>query len=365
MMSNSLESALAEAASSDDFRSGMVDLLRKAEAQSRDPELFRERVRWPLLQALIGQGGTHRLSLKNGLLFDLSLDSRIEKAALLSADQHPDHIWEPQTTRLLIALSAGASNVLVGGAYIGDHALPLAYSLREASPTAVVHAFEPMPDTYNKLRHNIAINSLPNIRSHPYALWDCDGMDLLLNGEPALAGAVPVAESAQPIGSIATSIKIDSYVHREQLERVDVIMLDTEGGEESALRGAVHLLSRPATASPDLIFEIHRNYVDWSSGLGRTAIVSWLLDLGYKVYAIRDYHANISTHGQSIEVIPVDRVYLDGPPHGFNLLASKDPDLIEKYGLMVVYDVSPKYLQSKDPALHAPLHGALGNTRSE
>lgn len=364
-MSNNLESALAEAGSSDDFRSGMIDLLRKAEAQSRDPELFRERVRWPLLQALIGQGGIHRLKLKNGLLFDLSLDSRIEKAALLSTDPHLDHIWEPQTTRLLIALSAGASNVLIGGAYIGDQALPLAQHLRANSPVAVVHAFEPMIDTYNKLLRNIDINGLSNIRPHQHALWDCDGMELLLSGEPALAGAAPLAQMSVHTGNTASSVTIDSYVRREQLDQVDVIMLDTEGGEECALRGAKHLLSRPATASPDLIFEIHRFYVDWSNGLHQTAVVSMLLSFGYQVYAVRDYHANLSTQGQAIEVIPVDRVYLDGPPHGFNLLASKDPDLIEKYDLRVVYDVSPKYLPGKDPALHAPLPGAFLNTRSE
>ena len=365
MISNNLESALAEAGSSHDFRSGMIDLLREAEAQSRDPELFRERVRWPLIQALIGQGGIHRLKLTNGLLFDLSLDSRIEKAALLSADPHLDHIWEPQTTRLLIALSAGASNVLIGGAYIGDQALPLAQHLRANSSMAVVHAFEPMLDTYNKLLHNIDINGLSNIRAHPHALWDCDGMELLLSGEPALAGAVPLAEMSGQSGSTASSVKIDSYVCREHLDRVDVIMLDTEGGEECALHGAMRLLSRPATASPHLIFEIHRNYVDWSNGLHQTAIVSMLLSLGYQVYAIRDYHANISTQGQAIEVIPVDRVYLDGPPHGFNLLASKDPDLIEKYGLRVVNEVSPKYLRGKDPALHAPLPGAFLRTGSD
>ena len=355
MLSNALESALAEVGAFEEIRLGIMDLLRKAEAQSRDPELFRERVRWPLLQALIGEEGTHRLQLLNGLVFDLSLDSRIEKAALLSADLHPDHIWEPQTTRLLIALSAGASNGVVGGAYIGDQVLPLAHQLRQDTPMAVVHAFEPMVDPYNKLRNNIAINSLANIRAHRHALWDCDDMDLLLDGEPAMAGAVPLAEPTGHSGSITSSVKIDSYVRREQLDRVDVIMLDTEGGEERALRGAMQLLSLPATAAPDLIFEIHRHYVDWSNGLEGTAVVSMLLSLGYKVYAIRDYHANIATQDLVIEVIPADRVYLDGPPHGFNLLASKDPDLIDRYGLRAVQDVSPKYLKGKDPALHSPL----------
>jgi len=222
-----------------------------------------------------------------------------------------------------------------------------------------------MANTYNKLLHNISINGLCNIKAHQQALWDSDGMDLLLNGEPALAGAVPLAEPKAHNGNIATSVRVDTYVRRQVLDQVDVIMLDTEGGEERALLGAMPLLTLPTIASPDLIFEIHRNYVDWSQGLDETAVVSMLLSTGYKVYAIRDYHANVSTRNQPIEVIPSDRVYLDGPPHGFNLLASKDPDLIDKYGLIVVHDVSPKYLQGKDPALHAPLNHAFSSTTTK
>jgi hypothetical protein len=55
-----------------------------------------------------------------------------------------------------------------------------------------------------------------------------------------------------------------------------------------------------------------------------------------------------------IEIIPVDRVYLEGPPHGFNVLATTDSDLINRYGLRIVEDVSPKLLLHKDPALHHP-----------
>jgi hypothetical protein len=53
----------------------------------------------------------------------------------------------------------------------------------------------------------------------------------------------------------------------------------------------------------------------------------------------------------------VDRVYLEGPPHGFNMLATKDRDLVGRLGLRIVENVSPKLLLDKDPALHHPLGG--------
>jgi hypothetical protein len=134
-------------------------------------------------------------------------------------------------------------------------------------------------------------------------------------------------------------------------------MLDTEGGEERALRGASRLLSLPHPSAPNLVFEVHRDHVDWTYGLENTHVVAMLVTHGYRVFAVRDFHSNVAMHGQPIEVIPVDRVYLDGPPHGFNLLATKDPELVDRLGLLVASNVSPKYFLDKDPALHHPVGG--------
>jgi len=59
--------------------------------------------------------------------------------------------------------------------------------------------------------------------------------------------------------------------------------------------------------------------------------------------------------GTPIDVIPVNDGYLEGPTHGFNTLATKDRDLIDRLGLRVVKGVSPKLLLDRDPALHLPL----------
>jgi len=152
-------------------------------------------------------------------------------------------------------------------------------------------------------------------------------------------------------------VTIDDYVQANGLDTVGLIMLDTEGGEERALRGAHQLLSQAVPNAPHLVFEIHRSYVDWSMGLENTAVVDFVQSLGYTVFAIRDFHNNYPMAGKPIEVIPVDRVYLEGPPHGFNLLATKETGLVRRLQLRVVEDVSPKLLVNKDPALHHPLDG--------
>jgi hypothetical protein len=82
--------------------------------------------------------------------------------------------------------------------------------------------------------------------------------------------------------------------------------------------------------------------------------------MGYRLFAIRDFHDNVRMSARPIEIIPVDSVYLEGPPHGFNLFATKDTTIVEHLDLRIVRGVSPKLLADRDPALHHPLDGLPG-----
>lgn len=338
-----LAPALAVAGKNERARNAIFNALREAESEAEDPAVFREQVRWPLILALLAEAKIHRVVLQNGLVFEVGADSRIEEALLLSTEEHPDHVWEPQTTKLVTELSRGATNVIVGGAYIGDH---VAFIARAVAGT--VHAFEPSNHSFDRLLHHLTINNLDNVVAHRLGLWDTSDVALQLEGDLALASSVPMIDPANAFNSLS----IDDYVSSENLASVELIMLDTEGGEENALLGARQTIARD---SPNIVFEIHRNFVDWTNGLENTSIVTFLTAQGYEVFAIRDFHNNYPMAGMPIEVIPVEHVYLDGPPHGFNVLATTDPDLIDRLQLKLVKDVSPKLLLEKDPALHLPL----------
>ncbi len=344
--SHLLADALAMAGNDQSLCEAIFDALREAELRAENPAAFSEQVRWPLILSLLRDVEVHRIALENGIVFDVNPASRIEKALLLSKVAHPDHVWEPQTTKLLTALARNASNVIVGGAYIGDQVLLIA-----KSTSSTVHAFEPMKSAVERLTHNIEINHVDNVVVHQLGLWNNSHADLRLDGHMALASSVE--NDGKSIDSeTAQSISIDDYVQRRELPSVELIMLDTEGGEENALIGARQTIERD---SPNIVFEIHRHFVDWSNGLENTSIVTFLTSQGYQVFAIRDFHNNYPTTGYPVEIIPISKVYLEGPPHGFNVLATKDKNLIDQLDLRIVTNVSPKLLLEKDPALHFPL----------
>ncbi len=348
-----LELALARAGEDEQVRTAVFEALRNAEAHADDPTAFRFEVRWPLILAMLANAGTQRVHLANGLVFEVGPDSRIDQAFLLATEGSPDHVWEPQTTKLIQALAEERNEAIVGGAYIGDHALFLAQAV--ARHGGWVHAFEPMEHPFRRLLRNAELSRIGNMTAHRLALWDTSGLDVRLEGPPALAS---ISASASAYGhETVPSITIDDYIAAERLDSVGILMLDTEGSEERALAGASGLLSSPYPEAPHCIFEIHRDYVDWSEGLPSTEILRSLTEQGYLVFAIRDVHGNRPMRDYPIEVIPADRVYLEGPPHGFNLLATKDADLPRRLGLRTVTDVSPKLLVHRDPALHHPLDG--------
>jgi len=348
-----LAQTLSIAGKNERLRNTIFEGLRQAEMESDDAATFREEVRWPLVMSLLSEVKTHRVTLENGLIFEVSPDSRIEKALLLSTVEHPDHVWEPQTTRLLMALTKEAAHVIVGGAYIGDQVLPIAKAMAGVNPSGTVHAFEPMQHPFVRLLRNLEINQITNVMAHCVGLWDRSNVSLSVEGHLALASSIPVDEAQNTSPEVIQSISIDDYVRSRQLQSVNLIMLDTEGGEQKALIGARETITRDA---PNLVFEIHRHFVDWTEGLEKTSIVEFLTSQDYEVFAIRDFHNNYSMAEHPIEIIPVAHVHLDGPPHGFNLLATKQSDLLERLDLRIVENVSPKLLLHKDPALHHPIY---------
>lgn len=304
----------------------------------------RDEVTGPLVDALHASAGILRKQLRNGLVFEFRYRSKIARDFVMSVPEAPDHVWEPQTTRLLLHLARGGGDAIVGGAYFGDQAVALADALRGRG---TCHAFEPDAAQAEMLARNAALNALDNLRVDRRALWSEAGTTL------GFVGSDAYGRTMAGVGGLPT-ITIDAYASEAGIGRVGLVMLDLEGSELDVLRGAGDVLRRDA---PAVVFEIHRAYVDWSGGLAETEIVRFLTDLGYTILAIRDFQSNVDMAGRPIELVPLDGSWLEGPPHGFNLVAIRDPTALEGEPFRLVPGVSPKLLFHRDPALHHPIGG--------
>jgi FkbM family methyltransferase len=336
-------------------REQVVRLCHEIEARmgARDFDV-REKVTGPMIDALLRDVGTLEKTLKNGLVFNFKYSGKIARDFVLSSDANPDHIWEPQTTKLLLHLTRNAKAVVIAGAYAGDQALLIAQQM--APHGGVCHCFEPDGEQLALLEKNAIRNKLEkNVSLSDRCLWDQENVRLNMLGQAELGSAQLTNGGGD--SATATTTTINAYGASKNLQSIDLLMLDVEGGEPAILRGASNYLSQPAGKAPNIVFEIHRAYVDWSNGLESTEIFKMLRGHGYKLFAVRDYQSNVAMAGQPIELVDTERVYLEGPPHGFNVVAVKDESLLSGALFSRCADVSPKLLRFRDPALHQPLSG--------
>ncbi|MBB6561497.1 FkbM family methyltransferase [Acidovorax soli] len=329
------------------LRARLVDLLRQAESSIAYDGAVRDDVVGPIVDALHDDKDVYHQQLADGTRVQYLYRTKIARDLLLSASERPTHVWEPQTTKLLLELAPRLQgDVIVGGAYFGDQAVLVAKAIAPAG--LKVHCFEPNPDQAGMLQTNLALNQLGNVVVNHEGLWSRSGEHMRLDGFDSFANAV-----AASAGEGFETVAMDDYAQRLGL-RVGLIQLDIEGAELSALQGAVGILDKDR---PWVVFELHRTYVDWSQGLRATPLCQLFLSRGYEVFAVRDINSHREMPGKPVELVPLDTVYLEGPPHGFNMLAVPAKGLVDTPAFSVVDGVSPKLLPHKDVRLHHPVGG--------
>jgi FkbM family methyltransferase len=337
------------------LRSRLIEFCREVESRIQlENRSVRDEITGPVLDAVHAGVGTLRKRVKPGLVFDFQYTSKISRELVMSPETEPEHVWEPQTTKTLLHFSRGARHVIIGGAYFGDQAVLVARNIQKQG--GVCHAFELNPELFAMLKVNAKNNSLDNMRLNNCGLWSDDKSQLVLVGkDDTLAYSQAVSADSQRQKSLST-VSLNTYGREQKIDELGLVMLDIEGGELEVFKGADHYLSMPAGQAPVLVFEVHRNYCDWTNGLESTPIARFLKGFGYHLFAVRDYQAHVPMENRPVELIPAANVVLEGPPHGFNMLGIKDLKLVENDLFRQCRDVSPKLLKHKDPALHHPKH---------
>jgi len=331
-------------------RDRVIAALRQIEAEFPDRNVnVREEISGPIVDALFAPNEAMQKKIASGLTFNFKYTSKIARDFIMARD-NPDHVWEPQTTKLLLALAKNAKAAFVAGAYFGDQALPMAQVMKANGGRC--YCFEVNATQSELLRANAAANGLDNVTAIERAVWNRSNVQLEMIGEDSHASPREVAAGGRGFSAVT----LCDYGKEQGVGEIQVLTIDIEGGEQIALEGAECYLKQPAGKAPSIVFEVHRSYVDWSNGLQNTGVAKYLQGFGYTLFAIRDYQGNVDMGNHPVELIPADACYLEGPPHGFNMLAVKDVALIDLHKWRIVRDVSPKLLTHRDPKLHQPIY---------
>jgi FkbM family methyltransferase len=167
--------------------------------------------------------------------------------------------FEPHIVALLRSLIRPGDTVLDVGANIGYTAL-IASSC--AGKTGIVHAVEPERNNLKLLRRNSALTSGAPIFVHACAAG-ADVRDADMSLSPDNLGDHRMEIEAEDREIVRVPVRRVDQLAGLKGSKIDVVKIDTQGSETSALRGMQGLLE--ANASARLILEF------WPYGLERCA----------------------------------------------------------------------------------------------
>lgn len=214
---------------------------------------------------------------RSGIIWDLQLKEGIDLSIYWLGK------FEPGTQKLLLQLAKPGDVVLDVGANIGAHALPLARAVGE---TGRVIAFEPTDYALEKLRKNCSLNpSLQSILTVEPIMLTAKANDPVPSFVYSSWPMVPRPHLHQKHqGQLnpthhAHAERLDDYLERQGIRRVNLIKLDVDGFELSVLQGARKMLE---TSRPLLVMEL-TTYCQEGASNELETLLQLLKDMRYQL----------------------------------------------------------------------------------
>lgn len=203
-------------------------------------------------------------------------DSRIAPPGILNFMD-----YEPEETSLIKALAREKKIFYDIGANIGWYTINVAKSIEGIH----IHAFEPIPQTYQYLNINVSDNNINNVSLWNFGLSDEVGnFDFFFYPEGSGNASLRNLSKRDSVIKIKCELKTIDDFRQSQNEPIDFIKIDTEGSELLALKGGINSLKHD---KPIIFSEILRK---WSKEFDYSAndILIFLENIGYSSYVINN-----------------------------------------------------------------------------
>jgi FkbM family methyltransferase len=188
--------------------------------------------------------------------------------------------------RVLLRILRRGDTVIDVGANYGNYTVEFA---RLVGPHGKVHAFEPVPPTFEMLRRTIERNGVnARVCLNQCALSDKQGSSTMYMPGDDSSKAAFVFHQSLPSASIESfkNCKVDTldnYVKSKEIKRIDFVKIDVEGAELLVLQGMQSILRRPCP--PILLVEV---FPDWMTDFGYHPgdLLKFLHQFGYIFYYV-------------------------------------------------------------------------------
>jgi FkbM family methyltransferase len=130
------------------------------------------------------------------------------------------------------------------GAHHGIYSIVAAKRLGR---NGTIVAFEPSLPEYRRLRLHIRMNQIRAVRAESTAIGATTSTRKffrVVGGDSTRGGLQPPASHDRVAETSVESVRLDDFVSRFPLDRIDMVKLDVEGGELEVLQGASNVLTK-------------------------------------------------------------------------------------------------------------------------
>jgi FkbM family methyltransferase len=193
-----------------------------------------------LWRAAVGGQSAHRVAVLNhgGLKMSCDLSEMLQRQFYFFGtyflEEHILRCWE--------VAAKGAKIILDVGANAGIYSL----AALAIQPDATVHAFEPTTEIAARLRATAKLNRLDHLHVHEVAVLNTNGQAVLKRFRGELGtneGMNFISRDCAHSGTeCVKTVCVDQFCQDHSINRIDLMKLDIQGHEHSALKGAEQLI---------------------------------------------------------------------------------------------------------------------------
>jgi FkbM family methyltransferase len=193
--------------------------------------------------------------------------------------------YEVLETKILKFFAANSEIIFDVGANVGYYAIELGVVL---GPTAMIHSFEPVPESFEQLQKNVLLNSASSsVLCNQYAISNSEGKLLLY--KPRISGSsASSARNLHPDEEVDTvqvyMTTLDKYLLTNRIDHMDLLKIDVEGSELMVIEGALESIKK---YQPIIFAELLRKWCaqfDYSPN----EVLEILLPIGYRCFAVSE-----------------------------------------------------------------------------
>jgi FkbM family methyltransferase len=186
-------------------------------------------------------------------------------------------IHEPKVTRLLIELASKTQSFVDVGAHIGYFTCLIA----KLFPNIKVTSFEMEENASLRLKKNVMLNNLKNVKINKNAVFDSNKeikIKSINNPDPQL-------NMKEKSGKQITikQIRLDSYFEKQKI-KPDLYKIDVEGAELGVLKGMSGLMSKGLK----IVLELHGEKLKYFNSSSKE-VICFLLKNNFLVFEIQNH----------------------------------------------------------------------------